>query len=231
MRVVSWNIELGREVDTAAQELRTAAELSTADVLLVQEMDPDGVARLAELLDMDFRYEWTDHHPFTHAPFGNAVLSRWEMSEAVAVPLPHSVPFAGVGRCAVMCTVDVDGEVVRAASVHLETALLPLRLRMAQVATMLERFPAGDTSRPLVVGGDFNTASLRSLRRTDGAMTDAGLVRLTSAALPTFRRFNRDFTLDHLYGEQLRVRDSGVVPDVASSDHYPIWAEVAADNS
>ncbi len=226
MRVVSWNIELGRKVDEAATELRTRDELAAADIVLVQEMDPDGVARLAELMEMDFRYEWTDHHPFTKAPFGNAVLSRWEMGPAIAVPLPHSVPLAGVGRCAVMATVSVDGSKVQAASVHLETAILPLRLRMAQVATMVDRLADG-TPEPLVVGGDFNTASIRSVRRTDAAMADAGLIRLTSAGTPTFRRFNREFTLDHLYGEGVKVRDSGVLPDAEGSDHFPIWAEVA----
>ncbi len=222
MRVVSWNIELGRQVDRAAEELTELPELSNVDLLLVQEMDPEGTQRLAERLGMDYRYSAPAEHPMTQLPFGNAVLSRWPMSEVVDVALPHTARVQGQPRCATSTTVTVNGTPIVAYSVHIETVLLGLKRRSDQVSAIAQHAAEVAESR-VVIGGDFNSASARSIRAFDSAMGEAGFTRASATIGTTFERFGRPFMLDHLYSRGLRVQESGVVASASASDHRPVW--------
>lgn len=224
LRIVSWNIELGRNIEQAAAEIQATETLRAPDVLLVQEMDPIGVERLGELLGMDVRYAAPAKHPKTGAPFGNAVLSPWPMSEVIETPLPHTAVVMGQRRATTSAVVTVDGFDVVAHSVHLETVLLDVRRRVAQVQSLAEVAASG--SHPVIVGGDFNAASARSLRSFDGPLESVGFERITDDSMKSFRRFGQDFALDHLYVRDLRVRSVGVEPSSSASDHQPVWAHL-----
>lgn len=224
MRVVSWNIELGRNVEQAAAEIEASEYLQSPDVLLVQEMDPQGVERLVELLAMDARYAAPASHPKTGEPFGNAVLSPWPMSEVMETPMPHTALVMGQRRAATSAVVTIDGVEVVAHSVHLETVLLDVRRRVAQVRSLAEA--ASPVMRPSIVGGDFNAASARSLRNFDKPLESVGFERITDNSMKSFRRFGLDFALDHLYVRDLEVRTVGVEPIASVSDHQPIWADL-----
>lgn len=225
MRVVSWNIELGRNLDRAAEELKTLGGLEGADVVLLQEMDDSGVRSLADALGMDYRYAAPADHPLTGRPFGNAILSSWPMGEVESVPLPHTAAVQGQLRAATVATVDVNGTTIVAYSVHLETVLLDLRRRAAQVRVLV-----ADTEQRVdphvVIGGDFNSASTRSLRRFTAALEQAGFDHVSDRDAVTFQRFGRSFALDHLYTRALRRVDGGVVGRATASDHQPIWADL-----
>lgn len=225
MKVVTWNIELGQNVEQAAAEIHSNPDLREPDVLLVQEMDPEGTALLAQILGLDYRYAAPARHPETGKLFGNAVLSSWPMGEAVVTPLPHTAPVQGQQRAATSASVIVDGVEIMAHSIHLETVLLDVRRRVQQVqaitATVNQR-----STKPCVVGGDFNAASGRSLRNFDRPLVDAGLTRITSGLTTTFRRFGRGYSLDHVYTRGLDVQNVGVDPNAGASDHQPVWAHV-----
>ena len=224
MRIVSWNIELGRDVEQAAAEIDQNERLHAPDVLLVQEMDPAGVEQLATLLNMDFRYAAPANHPKTGAPFGNAVLSPWPMSDTIETPLPHTAMVMGQRRAATSAVVTIDGVDVVAHSVHLETVLLDIRRRVAQVRSVAEAATPG--LHPCIVGGDFNAASARSLRNFDKPLQSVGFERITDNSMKSFRRFGRGFALDHLYVRDLAARAVGVETIASVSDHQPVWAEL-----
>ena len=76
----------------------------------------------------------------------------------------------------------------------------------------------------VVIGGDFNSASARSIRVFDSAMGEAGFTRASATVGSTFERFGRPFTLDHLYAHGLRAQVSGVVASASASDHQPVWS-------
>ena len=232
MRVVSWNIEHGRQVERAAEELSTIDELCDADLLLVQEMDDVGTHLLGELLGMNVGYVEGRPHRSTGRPFGNAVLSPWPVSDVTSVPMPFTATVAGHPRAAIAATVDVDGDPIVAYSVHVETVLLSLSRRSAQVAAVA----AHTTARPhgvVIVGGDFNTATSRSVAVFDRVMADYGVDRLDGGSQPTFDRFGRSFPLDHLYGRGVEVVSAGTAREAGTSDHRPIWATLrrTADSS
>jgi endonuclease/exonuclease/phosphatase family metal-dependent hydrolase len=226
-RVVSWNIELGRNLDQAADELRTIEPLADADIVLLQEMDDEGTAFLAGELAMDHHYDSPAPHPLTGKPFGNAILSRWPLLEAAEVRFPHRARVQGQLRGATKAVVDLQGTHVTGYSVHIETVLMGTRRRSAQVRTLGS--DAGRTPAPhMVIGGDFNAATARSRRAFDAALGEAGLLRATNDERGTFERFGRSFALDHIYTRGLRVLASGVAAEPGASDHQPVWAELEA---
>jgi len=224
MRIVSWNIELGRNVAQAAAEIEASDRLRSPDVLLVQEMSPDSVEELAGRLDLDVRFAAPAVHPATGAPFGNAILSSWPMSELIESVMPHTAAVMGQERSVVSAVVTVDGVDVVAHSVHLETVLLSTRRRVAQVGVVAE---AADRHLfPSFAGGDFNAASSRSLRKFDEPLYSVGFDRVTDGSMKSFKRFGRDFALDHLYVRDFSTRAVGVESAPTASDHQPIWAEL-----
>ena len=223
IRIVSWNIELGLNLDQAVTELRSEPDLRNADIILLQEMSPSGTQRVAENLNMDYRYAAPARHPDTGQPFGNAVLSPWPMDHLIEIPLPHTAPIQGQPRTAVGTTIRLANTTVTAFSVHLETVLLSITRRVQQLATLTTALPT-HTDHPVVVGGDFNTASKRSNKQFNSTMNTAGLKPLSRSSNPTFRRFGRDFTLDHIYGRDLTMKTSGVAHNAQASDHRPVWA-------
>lgn len=222
MRVVTWNIELGNDIDLAARELRTRPELRDADVILVQELSPSDTDQLASLLNMASFYDAADTHPTTKQPFGNAILSPWPLRKPQVVTLPHTAPVDGQSRSALFATAEVDGHDVVVGSVHIETVLLNLRRRVQQVTATADHLRT--TVSPCVIAGDFNTASRRSIRAFDDVLRSAGVHRLSTTERPTFRRFGRSFTLDHIFGRDVARVATGVVESAAASDHDPVWA-------
>lgn len=229
MRVVSWNIELGRNIEQAASDIEDSEHLRSPDVLLVQEMAPHSVADLADRLGLDFRFAAAASHPKTGTPFGNAVLSPWPMSEVVETPMPHTAVVMGQKRSVASAVVEVDGVKVVAHSVHLETVLLALRWRVAQVHSLAGA--ADGHPHPCIVGGDFNAASLRSLRSFDSPLQSVGFERVTDESMKSFRRFGRDFALDHLYVRDLAASSVGVELESTASDHQAVWAELEVNPS
>ncbi len=224
MKVVSWNIEFGRNIAQAAAEIDASDQLRSPDVLLVQEMSPDSVTELADRLGLDVRFAAPAVHPSTGAPFGNAVLSPWPMSDLIETVMPHTAAVVGQERSVVSAVVTVDGVDIVAHSVHLETVLLPTRRRVDQVGVVAE---VSDLHLlPALAGGDFNTASSRSLRKFDEPLFAVGFDRVTEASMKSFKRFGRDFALDHLYVRDLHARAVGVEQTPNASDHQPVWAEL-----
>lgn len=229
MRVVSWNIELGRNIAQAAAEINESERLRRPDVLLVQEMSPDSAEELAERLNLDVWFAAPSHHPATGAPFGNAVLSPWPMRESTETVMPHTAAVMGQERSVVSAVVTVDGVDVVAHSVHLETVLLSTRRRVDQVSVVAEE--ADRHLLPSFAGGDFNAASARSLRKFDEPLFSVGFDRVTDGSMKSFTRFGRRFALDHLYVKGLWANAVGVDLVPTASDHQPIWAQLEVATS
>ncbi len=230
MRVVSWNIRLGLKVDRAIHALTTNPDLVGADLILLQEMDDDGPIEIAEALGLQSAYEAGCMVKGTDRPFGNAILARGNVGEAQAVGLPYPGRFLGLrSRVAVQSAVTVeplDGDGphdLMVWSVHAEIPTLPHRLQVAQYREVAETVAASGHPRS-IVGGDFNTASKRSIRGLVSSMERAGMARVLPAGQKTFRRFGRFFELDHLFASGFTIVDSGYSRDHDASDHDPVWA-------
>ena len=225
MRVVSWNIELGHNIEAAAEILLGHPNLQSADIVLTQEMSTESSNELAQLLGMNVLYDWAELHCKTGEPFGNAIMTRAPLRDPEHLRLPHIARINGQPRSAVFATATMDGADLLIGSIHLETVLLSLRRRVSQ----LEPVSAfvGGTTGPSIIGGDFNAASRRSIAAFERTLAAAEMQRLSALDDETFRRFGRPFALDHFFGRGLRAVDGGVVHTGTVSDHEPIWVELS----
>lgn len=230
MRIVTWNIELGRRIDDAANQITDDTDLWPADVLLAQELSPEQAIRLSDLLGMNHHYWAPADHPKTGRPFGNAVLSPWPITEARHLALPHIAPVNGQPRGATVATVNVDAHPITAYSVHVETVLLRLRRRVDQLGPVIADL-AEHRPRAAIVAGDFNAGSLRAIAGFDRTLAAVGLQPVSNRDHQTFQRFGRAFTLDHIYANGLQPESTGVGPASPTSDHRPVWAVLRTDEA
>lgn len=158
LTALSLNIRAGRTNAGVLDLERIATELRAwdADVVMLQEVDrgrerSDLLAQarwLGERLGLGWAYGPTRRlRPGTT---GNAVLSRFPVTEVRALPLPR---LPGLYRRGLLqVTLDVDGREVDVMSTHLDHVLpAARRAQAAAVASVVRR-----SERPVLLGADLN---------------------------------------------------------------------------
>ena len=105
LRAVTFNVKWGRQVDKVAALLRADPLLRDPDLLFLQEMSAAGVEKLAAELGYDYVYYPAAWHPRAHQDFGNAVLSRWPISDDRKLVLPELNRFRRMQRTTTAATV------------------------------------------------------------------------------------------------------------------------------
>lgn len=226
--VSSWNIQFGQLVQPAAEFLASQPDLARTEVLLLQEMDEAGTRYIAERLGFEWRYAMASVHPQSGRPFGNAVLSRHPIRAHRVIDLPHQARVAGQPRLALVADIDIDGTRIAAASVHTEIPLLEPGRRRDQFG-VLSRTLADVPGTPVLVGGDFNTATTLGRRRLRMTMGQFGFAELSYGVGPTLRRHRRNYLLDHIFGRGMVANATGSPDGRVASDHDPIWVDVNID--
>ena len=216
LRLVTFNIQYARRIDSAIAVLRSSEPLLHADIIALQEMDAPGTSRIADALGMSYVYYPATVHPATHRDFGNAILSRWPIRDDQKIMLPHPDRFEKTQRIATAATILVGGQEVRVYSVHLGTVIgVGPGGRREQVHAVLDdaaRYPR------VIIGGDMNSHGIGDEFRA------AGYGWPTEHNPHTVKIWNRD----HIFVRGLALADSagtGVVRETRhASDHRPVWA-------
>ena len=229
-RLVCWNIEDGLDVDGTIAGLTDHPNLVDADAICLQEMDPEGVERIARKLGLAYLYTESSQDERSGRGFGNAILSPWPLTDHVAVPLPHVAKAYGRPREAVGATVTKslpsgDRIAVSVWSIHAEIPSLSLSRRVAQYTAVAAKATSPNPDH-LLLAGDFNTTTLTSVDAIDELYAMFDLNRLSEPAGPSLRRAGRLFYLDHIFGRGLDVQGVGIERTVIASDHWPLWADV-----
>jgi len=225
LRVITWNIEFAHHTLRALRAIEQHDAEEHIDIMLLQEMDERGTAEIADQLDLNYAYVALSVHPQSDRNFGNAILSPWPLADAEVTPLPHVAPVQGQPRAILGTTVSHPSGDVRAYSVHTETPVLSHRRRLRQFVTIGETV-ARRADLPVLLGGDFNTASTRSVRAVATELEGRSLRRISAEAGPTFRWAGRSFELDHLFVRGLCDSTIGRLSDHAASDHDALWADL-----
>jgi endonuclease/exonuclease/phosphatase (EEP) superfamily protein YafD len=145
LRVLTLNV-MGGSADSAA--VVRAVERHRVDVLVVQELTPDMVPRLADAgIDTRLPYSHLDPRP---RPYGTGLWARWPMT-----PLP---PVPGLKAAAPRARIrPLDGWPVTVTGVHPRP---PMRrnVRRWQQELAAIRSALVNTDGPQVVAGDFNAS-------------------------------------------------------------------------
>jgi endonuclease/exonuclease/phosphatase family metal-dependent hydrolase len=217
-KVVTFNVKMAHDIAGSIALLTGDASLRGADVVALQEMDREGVTKIAAALGMHFVYYPASLHPTNKRTFGPAVLSRWPIERSWKVVLPGESIFRRQRRTATAAIVRVRDTAVRVYAVHLET---PIQLgpgaRRAQAEALLA--DARSATEPVIIAGDFNSRAL-------GAHLESlGLTWATRAV-------GRTLVLgqwDHVLTRGLSVvpdTSAGVVKSRGVSDHDAVWARL-----
>ncbi len=224
LKVVSWNIKYSEKIPEALDDLTTFAELQDADIILLQEMDEEGVETLARSLGYNYVYYPASIHTHHDRNFGNAILARWPIGNPEKLILPHQNPKNRQTRIATKASVWVEDREVPTYSVHTETFWLPPNQRLDQVQTIIDDIdPDADHA---IIGGDFNTLTPMSVAAVVSRFDQAGFEWATEAANDTITSDLIPLVTDLIFTKNMTVIESGSVADIGASDHTPVWTNL-----
>jgi len=221
IKVITWNIKFSEKIDTAIAELREAVELQNADIILLQEMDETGVDAIARALQYNYAYFPASVHSHHNRNFGNAILSKWSLSDPVKLQLPHENPKNKQRRIATRAVAAMGDTQIPVYSVHTETGWLSEPKRIEQLDTLTADI--GENSPLVIIGGDFNTLTGNSVKGVTERFEQANLERVSAGAEPTFSSTGLNFTSDHIFTKGMTAIKNGVWSDTQASDHFPVW--------
>lgn len=219
LKIITYNIDFGERVDQAIEELTTISALQNSDLLLLQEMDEEGVDQIAQTLQVNYIYYPASIHKHGKN-FGNAILSPWPIRQPHKLLLPHYSLTIRQHRIAARAMVDVGNTSVLVYSAHTETYLSTRQHRRDQTAAIINDIDPAQTH--VIVAGDFNTVRKATTLRIDNLAAEQGLTRATVGVGATVHRFPA--IADHIYMRGFSVVGAGRVEETAASDHLPVWA-------
>lgn len=229
LRIISYNIQYGENISAAIKDLTEIEELKDPDIIMLQEMDEEGVDQIANPLNLNYIYYPASQHTHHRRNFGNAILSRWPIQEHEKVILPHANPKNQQRRIAVKARLDINGINILAYSVHTETFWLRSWKRFDQIDTILkdvEQSCRKESCDVVIAGGDFNTLTPSSVVKIDNKFSRIGFERATIGAGSSLKSPLINAILDHIYIRGTNVTDNGKVTTNSSSDHYPLWVDI-----
>jgi len=218
LRVVTFNTHFAGKVEEQIDLFRSDAELSQADVVVLQEMDDANVARIADALGFNYVYYPATLHPKSKANFGNAILARWPIEDDRKILLPHVAGTTKEQREAVVGTVQIGSQAIRVYAVHFGT-LFEVGFGGQEEQARAVVADADTSSIPVIIAGDLNS------HRAGHVFENGGFTWPTKSLGRTYALF--DF--DHIFvrGADLQWISAGIVRDSAgTSDHRPVWAKL-----
>ncbi len=224
LQVVTYNINFGLEIEQAITEMNTFPPLQNADIVLLQEMDEEGTDKLARALNYNYVYYPASIHSHGRN-FGNAILAKWPLTDPEKIFLPHRSLISRQLRIAIQATVQIEQTAVLVYCVHTEVYTSSRRHRNEQIVAVSQHI---DTNHPyVIVGGDFNTVSRRSIKRLVNYMAEAGLERASKGAGPTVSKMKlTPSAADHIFARGFRPHGRGAIKKAKASDHFPVWVEL-----
>ncbi|KAJ56247.1 hypothetical protein ACMU_10875 [Actibacterium mucosum KCTC 23349] len=213
LTIAAWNIERCKRVEDAAALIAQTG----ADIVLATEMDL-GMARssqrhttrdLADALGMGYAFgvefvelglgdpfETETHTGQTnlHGLHGNAILSRFPLSNVAVIPVADEGYWFATspkgdgqyrvgGRMAIAAQVDLPGGPLTLAAVHYESED-DATGRAAQTQVMLRAMQTLYGDGPCVIGGDLNTKDFGAAR-----MTGPEILAAPQPVEPSFAHF------------------------------------------
>lgn len=158
LTLLTYNIHHGAPSNPDVINLSNIASVikkSGAEIIALQEVDVntersnnvDQVKALAELLSME--YYFSKSIDYRNGEYGNAILSKYPMSNKRRFDLP--MPVAGEKRSVAFATIELpDGKTIEFGSTHFDLAA-----SRVEQAKFLNEY-SKQLNKPLFIGGDYN---------------------------------------------------------------------------
>jgi endonuclease/exonuclease/phosphatase family metal-dependent hydrolase len=231
LTVVSLNMAMETRLERILKDVRGASFFEKADVWLLQEARPN-VSEMAKAMGL--------HHVYASADklgdgsvSGLAILSRYPIERSNKASLPrYNLRFRS--RCRIALSADIRrpaGE-IKLVNVHLDTRINQHQ-RLQQVGAVMEK--ETPSTRPVIIGGDFNTANVRwvwnvvplpyvqsQTRAVRDMFVDHGFDSPLDGAGTTFKLKGFPLHLDWIFPKHLKTLAAGT-ENIAFSDHKAVW--------
>lgn len=242
LRVSSWNIEEGKNIEDVINTIKSDEYLVNSDVLLLQELPrtingKDIPELLAERTGFGFIYSPWRITLADNSQVGNMILSRHQISEQSRIELSSGYDWykasgkAKLGyRMALKGKITKNGNGIWIYCVHLEAYTRP-DYRYRQMKEVLEDAVKHHGS-PIVIGGDANFGPFEPfmLMRRNGF--DDHIRRTWTSTMNDFWfEYLFGFQLDRIYSRGFRRENSKmpkakVLKDIKYSDHRAITVDL-----
>lgn len=219
LRVASYNIRHGADVNLQMQVLADDITGLNMDVVGLQEVDIgaarsggiDTMAALSAASGMP-AHAFARGIPLGGGEYGTGILSRLPMESFTVTPLFSGEKEQRTVSCAI---IRVGGRAVHFFNTHLSFEARELRdVQFAEVARLLPR------TEPWILTGDFNTDDFTEFAPLGAAF----MLNRTDNYMPSFH--HRKAIDNILLSADWTVGDFGML-SVDHSDHEMIWCEIA----
>jgi len=248
IRVVTWNIDRGRELNRISSDLAR----SPADLCLLQEVDwnsnrtkrADIGAQLAQRLQLNLVYgiefEELSQESEQHAFIGQATLTRLPVRAARVLRFreqsgfwqprawipSHSALFQRRlgSRIALVTELEFVGQLLVVYNAHLESRSLG-HLQGAQLQEIFDDLKRYPRDTPVILGGDLNTKYFpsRFLRTIESQ-------GFRSATGKRVERTAKILALDWIFARgPIKIGSGAVNRSFSGSDHLPVFATIEAE--
>jgi len=224
LRVVTWNLHYAEKLDEVISALENAKQLQDADVLLLQEVNLKGVEAIAQKLHDNYVYYPAAYHRERREEYGNAILTKWPITDPEKLALPNWLPGWLESRNAAKTRISVGEREILVYSVHLDVFWMVPGWVKSQGEFLVEE--ASNEDAFVIQGGDYNTWNAGSIAVLEKEYSEAGLERLTTGTGYTFESSVLKLTLDHIFSTEVNAYQSGVYRHTDASDHFPVWADI-----
>lgn len=224
IKVVSFNIKHSKKMDNAIKLFQDNEELSNADIILLQEMTPKGVKKIATALGYSYVFYPAVMHPILKANFGNAVLSKWPIQYDQFIIFPP-IKEKYRHRVAVAAKLRINNQDILVYSLHMGVFMKPYQ-RSERIQGILDQIP--NDIKYSIVAGDFNTYTEKNKNEILKTFADADFEHATDNVDWTYKHWyllNQKATLDYIFAKGMKKIRSGKINNRSASDHLPIWAE------
>lgn len=228
IKVVSYNIKHSAKIKKAVDLLQNNEDLADADILLLQEMIPSAVEKIATDLNYNYIFYPAVVHPILDANFGNAILSKWPITFDENIIFPP-VKEKSRHRVAVAAKLKINGQDVLIYSLHMGIFMKPGQ-RGQQIQGILNAID--QDIEYCIVAGDFNTIKQKDQDEIIAMFTQAGFEHATSNVDWTYKHWyfmNYKSVFDHIFVRGPKILRSGKVDDRTPSDHLPVWMEFSLE--
>lgn len=224
LRVASYNIRHGADVNMNMQTLADDMTGLNIDVVGLQEVDInasrsgniDTMKLLSQASGMAY-YAFAKGIPLGAGEYGTGILSRWPIVSFEVTPLASgTAEQRSIGHA----VLDVNGTQVHFFNTHLSYE--KKELRTAQFAQIAEMLPKDE---PWVLTGDFNTDDFTEF----AVLGDSTLLNRADNRMASF--YSSGSAIDNIVlSTGWTVIDDGML-EVKHSDHYMIWCDVQLEGT
>jgi|SRR6266498_140682 len=221
LTIVSYNIWFGEDIDQALSELKEIKSQNELDIVLLQEMDEVGTDQIARELKLNYVYFPAAIEPTYDRNFGNAILSRWPISDPQKLILPHKSLSNRMNRIATRAMISIPGTDILVYSLHTESVFTIPRYRRDQYRAVLDDM--GSEANLVVVGGDFNSFTEAAVKELEDDFWQAGLVRVSKGSGSTVVKYGIELSSDHIFAKGFVLEEAGKMAGATASDHLPFW--------